>query len=98
MVGFGPIGSAPIGALPEDLHFMPTAVILQQAIIVPGDKTSAGVLIQTVTNTWMQIVRLLKSDPNILFQMGPWKFEEFIAGYYERAGFDEVTLTPRSGD
>ena len=32
------------------------------------------------------------------FQISPEKWEEIIAGAYNRAGFDEVTLTPRSGD
>jgi restriction system protein len=32
------------------------------------------------------------------FQIPPSKWEEIIAGAYSKAGFDEVTLTPRSGD
>src|SRR5262249_33532665 len=31
-------------------------------------------------------------------QIAAHKWEEIIAGAYHKAGFDEVTLTPRSGD
>jgi restriction system protein len=41
---------------------------------------------------------LLNQDPNVAFQIPPEKWEEIIAGAYHRAGFEEVTLTPRSGD
>ena len=33
-----------------------------------------------------------------LYRIDHRKMEEMIAGWYEQAGFDEVTLTPRSGD
>ena len=33
-----------------------------------------------------------------MFSIPPDKWEEMIAGAYERAGFDKVILTPRSGD
>jgi restriction system protein len=49
---------------------------------------------------WFEILRQLVSDPDFLFEFAgsPRKFEEFIAGAYRQAGFDEVTLTPASGD
>jgi len=37
-------------------------------------------------------------DPTVAFQIPPHKWEEMIAAAYKKAGFDEVTLTPRSGD
>jgi restriction system protein len=40
----------------------------------------------------------LKTDPRIAFQLSWEKWEEIIAGAYKKAGFDEVVLTPRSGD
>ena len=72
--------------------------LLLQAVIVPGDKTDEGRLIQAVTIPWGEIVRLLQNDPAIAYQISPRKWEEIIAGAYKKAGFDEVTLTPRSGD
>jgi restriction system protein len=51
-----------------------------------------------VTIPWFDIIALLKQDPNVAFQISPERWEEIIAGAYHRAKFDEVTLTPRSGD
>ena len=51
-----------------------------------------------MTVPWFEIVKLLKADPSLAFQIPPRKWEEIIAGAYKKAGFEEVTLTPRSGD
>src|SRR6266446_10307414 len=75
-----------------------TAQLLLQAVIVPGERTSEGKLIEAVTIPWFEIIALLKQDPNVAFQIPHERWEEIIAGAYHRAGFDEVTLTPRSGD
>jgi len=72
--------------------------LLLQAVVIPGDKTREGQLIQAVTIPWGEIVRLLQNDPAMAYQIPPRKWEEIIAGAYKKAGFDEVTLTPQSGD
>lgn len=72
--------------------------LLVQTVIVPGDKTSEGQLIKAVTIPWFDIVALLQKDPSVAFQISPEKWEEIIAGAYHKAGFEDVTLTPRSGD
>ena len=69
-----------------------------KAILEFGDKTNEGVLLREVALPWFDIVRLLQKDPLAVYQIGPRKWEEIIAGAYSRAGFDEVVLTPRSGD
>lgn len=72
--------------------------LLLQTIVIPGDKTDEGQLIQAVDIPWGEIVRLLQKDPTVAYQI-PWrKWEEIIAGAYKKAGFEEVTLTPQSGD
>jgi restriction system protein len=72
--------------------------LLLQAIIVPGERTNEGTLIEAVAVPWFDIIAFLKTDPSSVFQI-PWeKWEEIIAGAYKKAGFEEVTLTPRSGD
>jgi restriction system protein len=96
MFGHGSIGSAPIAALP--IGFTPGVSLLMQALVLPGDKTKEGILIQAVTVPWRAIVQWIKKDPKVLFQIDPRRFEELIAGWYTDAGFEEVTLTPRSGD
>jgi restriction system protein len=75
-----------------------SANLLLQTVVIPGVKTREGQLIQAVTVPWGEIVKLLQSDPAIAYQIPPRKWEEIIAGAYKKAGFDEVTLTPHSGD
>ena len=72
--------------------------LLLQAIVVPGEKTAEGTLIQAVAIPWFDIIEKLRIDPNLAFQIPARTWEEIIAGAYHKAGFDEVTLTPRSGD
>lgn len=83
---------------PLPLRVEGIAQLLLQAAIVPGARTNEGKLIEAVTIPWFDIIALLKQDPNVAFQISPDKWEEIIAGAYHRAGFEEVTLTPRSGD
>ena len=67
-------------------------------MITLGEKTSEGRIIESVVPAWLEIARLMQGDPSIIYQIDARKWEEIIAGAYERAGFDEVILTPRSGD
>jgi restriction system protein len=83
---------------PLPLRVEGTAQLLLQTVIVPGAQTNEGKLIEAVTIPWFEIIALLKQNPNVAFQISPEKWEEIVAGAYRRAGFEEVTLTPRSGD
>jgi restriction system protein len=74
------------------------ADLLLQAVVVPGESTNEGKLIEAVAIPWFEIINALKNNPKLAFQIPPRKWEEIIAGAYKKAGFDEVTLTPRSGD
>ena len=69
-----------------------------QTVIVPGAQTNEGTLIEAVALPWFDIIAFLQTDPRIAFQLSWEKWEEIVAGAYKKAGFDEVTLTPRSGD
>jgi restriction system protein len=84
-----------IGAV-KDHESLPT--LLTQALIVPESKIAEGVLIESVSFAWRKILDLLIEDPSLMFQFDPRKWEEFIAGIYKKAGWDEVELTRRSGD
>ena len=77
---------------------LPSVSLLMQTVIVPAGKTSEGQLIEAVAIPWFEIIELLKREPAVAFQISPQKWEEIIAGAYKKAGFDEVILTPRSGD
>jgi restriction system protein len=73
-------------------------ILLQAAVINLGGSTSDGRLVIGVSVAWFEIIKQLERDPNFLYQIPPRKLEELIAGAYERAGFSDVILTPRSGD
>ena len=72
--------------------------LLMGAVVVAGDTRAEGRLIEAIAIPWFDIVDLLKKDPRIAFQIPPYRWEEIVAGSYRKAGFDEVILTPRSGD
>ena len=74
------------------------ASVVLQAVFVPGDKTDQGTLIQAIAPPWFEIIQLLNENPNLAHEIGHRKWEEIVAASYEAAGFDEVTLTPSSGD
>ncbi|MER9410639.1 restriction endonuclease [Mesorhizobium sp. M0589] len=67
-------------------------------VIIPEKKVYEGVLITSVSFVWVEIVEMLKGDWSKAYEMSPQVWEEVVAGAYKRAGYDEVTLTPRSGD
>src|SRR5882757_492769 len=72
-----------------------TVDLLLQTVIVPGERTSEGRLIEAVALPWFDIIALLEKDPSAAYQILWEKWEEIIAGAYKKAQFDEVTLTPR---
>jgi restriction system protein len=72
--------------------------LLLQAVVVSGDRTDEGRLIEAVAIPWFDIIDLLGKDPNIAYEIPDYRWEEIIAGAYRKSGFEEVTLTPRSGD
>ena len=76
----------------------PLAHLLLQSVIERGAKTDQGDLIIAILPAWKTIIAILEKDPSAAFKIDPRKWEEIIAGAYEEAGFDEVILTPRSGD
>src|SRR6266568_6969587 len=72
--------------------------ILLQAVVEFGGNVDEGQLIEAVAVPWFEIVDMLRRDPSAIHGISPRKLEEMIAGWYERSGFDEVILTPASGD
>ena len=74
------------------------ACIILQAVVTLGDKTSEGQLIEAIAPAWFEIIRLINEDPDVIFKIDHRKWEEMVAAIYQQEGYDEVTLTPRSGD
>lgn len=63
-----------------------------------GD-TPDGRLVKAVAAPWYDLIRLFERGSNAFYDMDPFKFEEIVAGAWQRTGeFDEVILTKRSGD
>jgi len=91
-------GSAPVSQAAEFDVLKTVVSLLLQAVIVPGNRTSEGVLVEAVALAWFKIVKLLTDDPALAFQIEPRKWEEIIAAAWKVADFDEVILTPHSGD
>jgi restriction system protein len=74
-----------------------TPIVLQAVVEQIGDAPE-GFLIRTLEPAWREISTALARDPGLLTSLGPRQWEELIAASYDKAGFDEVVLTPRSGD
>lgn len=72
--------------------------LLVQGVIEPYAESSEGKLIRAFSIPWKTIVHLLKNDWQNAFQISSRQWEEMIAAAFDYAGYDEVTLTPRSGD
>jgi restriction system protein len=72
--------------------------IAVQTVLVRGDTTDEGAIIEAVALPWFAIIEQINTDPRRAHELPPRMWEEIVAGAYKRAGFDEVILTPRSGD
>lgn len=100
--GYGVAGGYSVagayGIVNAEALTLPTAGLLMQTVVELGAKTDDGFIIEAVTLPWFTIVDALQRDPKLAHQLSPRMWEEMIAGAYERAGFHEVILTPRSGD
>uniref|UniRef100_UPI00405681A8 restriction endonuclease n=1 Tax=Candidatus Electronema sp. TaxID=2698783 RepID=UPI00405681A8 len=87
------VTASAIVSIPDDVPS-----ILLQSFVIPVGKTTEGVIIKAALVPWLEIIKLIAQDPKAIFQIDPRRWEEIIAAAYEQAGFDEVILTPRSGD
>jgi restriction system protein len=68
------------------------------AIVTCQREVADGEIIKLVDPVYIRLIEEIKRDPQIIYQIDPRKWEELIAAAYDKAGFDEVILTPRSGD
>jgi restriction system protein len=75
-------------------------VVIQQQLLDLVDRTNEGAIAHALSVPWLEIYRELERNPNLIYEFShsPEKFEEFIAGAYDRDGWSRVILTPRSGD
>lgn len=83
---------------PATMRTVDAPRVVVKTVVEFGETTNEGKLVEAVTIPWFEIIKVLENDPSAAFQIPADKWEEIIAGAYRKAGFDEVTLTPRSGD
>jgi restriction system protein len=72
--------------------------MLLKTLLERGETTDEGAIIEAVMLPWFDIIRLIQKNPEAVYEISPRAWEEIVAGAYKRAGFDEVILTPHSGD
>jgi restriction system protein len=76
----------------------PAPVISLGAVLTFAGSIPDGRLVEAVAVPWFLIMERIRNDPDEVFRIPPETWEQLIAGAYREAGFDEVILTPRSGD
>ena len=74
----------------------PDALI--NAIVDRTTQNEDGSIIVALQPAWEAIGKILRSNPSELLTLTPEQWEELIAASNDQAGYDEVVLTPRSGD
>jgi restriction system protein len=74
--------------------------LLGTKILALGEALEDGMEVKAPTIPWFEIARHMLQTPKFMFHFArkPRKFEEFVAGAYRRAGWDQVILTPSSSD
>ncbi|GKS93195.1 restriction endonuclease [Acidovorax sp. SUPP2825] len=72
--------------------------LLLQAVVTHHDKVLDGNVVLTLEPAWLAIQAALAKDPDLLRSLTPRQWEELVAASYDKAGYDEVILTPRSAD
>src|SRR4051794_9069858 len=100
MLGFGALGSAPLGAITNWAEYFRVAPALSvSALITPGqnllvsEKSIAeGILIKSTSVIWSEIARVLGSNWARANELSPEQWEEMVAGAFHQDGFDEVIL------
>ena len=72
--------------------------VVLQALVTREAQVEEGWLVTALEPAWRRFAELLKATPDALNFLTPQQLEELIAATYDKAGYDEVILTPRSGD
>jgi restriction system protein len=80
------------------LASLPPAALIGANILSLGGPAAEGQLVVGAGLPWFELAERFKKDPTTLYQLHWRQLEEMVAGAFERAGWDEVILTPRSAD
>lgn len=74
------------------------ASILLRCVVEKLGVEEDGELIRAITPAWQAVVDQLGKDWSHAFDISSRAWEEIIAATFDKAGYDEVLLTSRSGD
>lgn len=75
-----------------------TPLLVTESLVDLKFRKRTFLQIVRVTDSWIDMANLIIRMPNFAYSLEPRTFEEFVAGAYKRKGFNQVILTPRSGD
>ena len=89
--------SAKVTVLPSKVLTSSDPCLIQSVISIK-EKVDEGHIIKLIEPAWSEIISLISKNPHIMHEIPYRKWEEIIAAAYDKARFDEVTLTPHSGD
>ena len=101
--GSGGSGSAQLQLHAEATGHAPTLVVhppellVGVTLVLRGERTDEGVIIEAVSPMWRRFLNELARDPDTFWMLPPEQTEELVAGGYREDGW-KVVLTPRSGD
>jgi restriction system protein len=109
MLGHGALGEFPLGgasSVVEQIERSKSAVALSvsalfvpdKRLIVAEQKVAEGRLVSSTSVIWTEMAKRLASDWSLAQQLSPEQWEEMVAGAFKNQGYDEVIITPRSGD
>lgn len=94
----GPLGDLPLDNLPLVKEAALDELLIAMGVVRLGDRVPDGALVEAVTIPWAALARELERNPAAMSSIDPRKFEEIVAAAYKAEGYDEVILTPASGD
>jgi restriction system protein len=76
----------------------PKPELMLQAAVTFGSKTDEGLIVEAVGIPWRALLLYLTANPHALHDFHWRDVEELVAAAYKDSGYDDVILTPRSGD
>ncbi|WP_174819119.1 restriction endonuclease [Ruegeria atlantica] len=99
-LGLGLTNNSAPAVTRETLEGLSHDLVLPMELLDVVATVEDGRIVKALINPWQSIFDQLRKNPELLYEFSQNHrvFEEFIAGAYEKAGFDKVVLTPPSGD
>lgn len=99
-LGLGLTNNSAPAVTRETLEGLSHELVLPMELLDVVANVDDGRIVKALINPWQSIFDQLRKNPELLYEFSQNHrvFEEFIAGAYEKAGFDKVVLTPPSGD